>query len=203
MGPVIKGQSVEQIETEVAAESELNRLAKLCLGGASGPMRDLLHAIAPLVRSVCRGAMGRDNPELEDAIQESLVDAVRALPRFRFESDLSHYVARIALRKAVAVRQRERARRGPVVDVDPRQVAVASFGDAMEMRAQLVRNLLDDLKKEQATALRMRLILGHSIEEIARATGVSVNTVKTRLRLGKDQLRRRLERNGEAPNARR
>jgi len=36
--------------------------------------------------------------------------------------------------------------------------------------------------------------LGFSVEEIARTTGVSQNTVKTRLRLGKDALRKDLRR---------
>jgi DNA-directed RNA polymerase specialized sigma24 family protein len=38
----------------------------------------------------------------------------------------------------------------------------------------------------------MRVVIGLSIEEIAEATEVSVNTVKTRLRLGKNTLRRSL-----------
>jgi DNA-directed RNA polymerase specialized sigma24 family protein len=50
--------------------------------------------------------------------------------------------------------------------------------------------------------LRLRLMLGHSIDEIASITGVSVNTVKTRLRLGKNRLREQLERSGEGPRVR-
>ena len=78
-----------------------------------------------------------------------------------------------------------------------------SFDDGTEARADLVRNLLDELNQEQANVLRLRLMLGHSIGEIACITGVSQNTVKTRLRLGKIQLRRWLERSGEGPRARR
>jgi DNA-directed RNA polymerase specialized sigma24 family protein len=38
----------------------------------------------------------------------------------------------------------------------------------------------------------MRVVLGFTVEEIAHATDVSVNTVKTRLRLGKKSLRKLL-----------
>ena len=38
----------------------------------------------------------------------------------------------------------------------------------------------------------MRVVLGFTVEEIALATDVSVNTVKTRLRLGKNTLRKSL-----------
>ena len=64
-----------------------------------------------------------------------------------------------------------------------------------------MRNLLDDLNESQATVLLLRLMLGHSINEIACITGVPANTVKTRLRLGKNQLRRWLERKGEGSRA--
>jgi RNA polymerase sigma-70 factor (ECF subfamily) len=147
--------------------------------------------------------MGRHNPDLEDAIQDCLVDVVRALPQFRFDSDITHYVTKIALRSAITARQRARARSTRFATLDAHDLAITSFDDGTEARADLVRNLLDDLNQEQANVLRLRLMLGHSIGEIAGITGVSLNTVKTRLRLGKIRLRRWLERRGEGPRARR
>jgi RNA polymerase sigma-70 factor (ECF subfamily) len=44
----------------------------------------------------------------------------------------------------------------------------------------------------------MRMVLGFSVEEIAVATQVPVNTTKSRLRLAKDYLRRRLDGETEA-----
>jgi RNA polymerase sigma factor (sigma-70 family) len=185
-----------------AAGDDLNGLARGALRGDPFALRQFLKAIAPMVRSVCRGVMGRENPELEDTIQDCLIDVVRALPQFRFEADVSHYITKITMRRAIAARQRAKARSQQYAAVDPHTLSVASFDAAMEARAYLLRNLLDDLNEAQATALRMRLMLGHSIGEIAALTGVSVNTVKTRLRLGKNQLRRWLERSGEGPRAR-
>jgi RNA polymerase sigma factor (sigma-70 family) len=140
---------------------------------------------------------------LEDAIQDCLIDVVRALPQFRFEADVTHYVTKIVLRRAIALRERAKARykqQHPVAELHA--LPVVPFDEAIEARANLVRNLLDELNQAQATVLRLRLMLGHSIGEIASITGVSVNTVKTRLRLGKKQLRRWLERRGEGPRAR-
>jgi RNA polymerase sigma-70 factor (ECF subfamily) len=59
----------------------------------------------------------------------------------------------------------------------------------------LLRGLLEDLPEPQADALTLRVLFELSIEQIARASGVSVNTVKTRLRLAKDALRRRIAEN--------
>jgi RNA polymerase sigma-70 factor (ECF subfamily) len=201
--PAAEGKTVPTQEgAGTAAGDGLNQLAREALRADPFALRQFLKAIAPMVRSVCRGVMGRENPELEDTIQDCLIDVVRALPQFRFEADVSHYVTRITMRRAIAARQRARARSQQYAPVDPHTLPVASFDAAMEARARLVRNMLDELSEAQSTVLRMRLMLGHSIGEIASLTGVSVNTVKTRLRLGKNQLRRWLERSGEGPRAR-
>jgi RNA polymerase sigma-70 factor (ECF subfamily) len=186
----------------LADGKSLNELVREVLGGNPFATRYLLQAIAPSVRSICRGVMGREHLEIEDAIQDCLVDVVRALPQFRFEADVSHYVTKIAMRRAISVRQRARARAQKHREMDPSAVAVFTFDDGVEARANLIRDLLDELGEAQATVLRLRLMLGHSIDEIARITGVSVNTVKTRLRLGKNRLRAQLERSGEGPRAR-
>ncbi len=186
-----------------AAGDRLNDSVREALRGDPFALRRFLQAIAPLVRSICRGVLGRESQDLEDTIQDCLIDVVRALPQFRFEADVSHYVTKITIRRSIASRQRTRARSKPFVAVDLHTLPVANVADALEARADLVRNLLDELNEAQSTVLRLRLMLGHSIGEIASITGVSVNTVKTRLRLGKNQLRRWLERSGEGPSARR
>jgi RNA polymerase sigma-70 factor (ECF subfamily) len=179
------------------ADSELDDRARAALGGDASALRTFLGAVVPIVRRVCRGVMGRDNPELEDAIQDGLIDVARALPQFRFEGSASHYVTKIAMRRAIACRQRARDRSKQQATLEPSALPAATFDAAREGRADLVRNLLDALNEEQAKALLLHIVLGHSTEEVAAMTGVSVNTVKKRLRLGKEQLRRLLKRSGE------
>jgi RNA polymerase sigma factor (sigma-70 family) len=181
----------------VLAQTELDDRARAALGGEPAALRNFLTAVVPIVRRVCYGVMGRDNPELEDAIQDCLIDIARALPQFRFDGKASHYVTKIAMRRAIACRQRARDRSKQQATLEPFALAAATFDAARETRADLVRNLLDALNEEQAKALLLHVMLGHSTEEIAVITGVSVNTVKTRLRLGKEQLRRWLQRSGE------
>ena len=55
-----------------------------------------------------------------------------------------------------------------------------------------MRDLIRRVRPIQAETLVMRVVLGFTVEEIAVATDVSVNTVKTRLRLGKKSLRKLL-----------
>jgi RNA polymerase sigma-70 factor, ECF subfamily len=195
--------NVETTRSEELGPGELNALARAALAGDPHPMRQFLNAVTPLVCTICRGVMGRQNPDFEDTVQDCLVDVARALPRFRFESDVGHYVTKVALRKAISVRQRAHARSSRITTMDAHDLPPVMVDHGNEARADLLRSLLDDLNKEQANVLRLRLMLGHSIDEIAGITGVSQNTVKTRLRLGKTQMRRWLERLGEGRRARR
>ena len=59
--------------------------------------------------------------------------------------------------------------------------------------ARLLRELLEDLPEEQAEALTLRVVMGWSLEEVARASGAPVNTVRSRVRLAKEALRARIE----------
>lgn len=159
-------------------------------------VRRLLEKIAPSVRRVCRAVLGPGHPDLEDIIQDCLIDILRALPKYRFEGTLVHYTNRIALRASIAARKRGRSRERRV-----RALADQGAGDPMGRQESppdlwVLRAVIDELSAVQAEAIVMRIVLGYSVEEIAVATRVSVNTSKSRLRVAKEYLRRRL--GGEA-----
>jgi len=169
--------------------SELGLLAKLALTRDPAHQRRFLEAIVPSLRSICRKTLGDGHMDLEDALQECLVAVLRALPKFRHESPVIHYVNRIALRTAINVRRRRRGRdRGlaafaaePVADGAP------SLPDLL-----LLRSLVDELPAVQAEAIVLRMILGYSLEEMAVHMQVPLNTAKSRLRVAKESLRARL-----------
>ena len=103
------------------------------------------------------------------------------------------FAARIAVLTAARVRKRAAARglgHDASVDVDTIEVAPEEL-DAARRRAA-VRSLLDKLPEEQAEALALRLMLGWSLKEIADATATPLNTVRSRMRLAKDALRKRV-----------
>jgi RNA polymerase sigma-70 factor (ECF subfamily) len=52
--------------------------------------------------------------------------------------------------------------------------------------------LLDELPQEQADTFALREFLGFSLEEVAEATGAPTNTVRSRMRLARESLARRL-----------
>lgn len=60
-------------------------------------------------------------------------------------------------------------------------------------RTSVLRKLLGALPAAQREVLELRALLDCSSAEIASATGVSVNTVRTRLRLARMTLSRHIE----------
>lgn len=174
----------EQISPEI-------ELARRAGAGDTLATKSLLRAVAPTVLRVVRLVLGPSHPDVEDATQHALIGFIQALPSFRGECEPGRFAARIAIRSATAARRRfhlAQSRRDDV-DVD----AISGAPAAASPRAEIVRALLAQIPEEQAEALAMRIVLGWSIEEIAASSRVPINTVRSRLRLAKQALRKRIE----------
>jgi RNA polymerase sigma-70 factor (ECF subfamily) len=187
------GRAPESVPPPNSARLAAIELARTAAGGDVRATRRLLEIVAPRVARVVRAVMGSSHAEVEDAAQLALIGFVQALPGFRGECDPSQFAARIAVRTAGAVRRRSRSRGGAEdrgVDVDgleaPRQEIEAA------RRRETIRSLVDSVPEEQGEVLVLRIMLGWSLKEIADATGAPLNTVRSRLRLGKEAVRRRI-----------
>jgi RNA polymerase sigma-70 factor (ECF subfamily) len=184
--------------TSLADTELLRSVAAQAAAGDPVALERLLLAVSPGVARVCRTVLGGSAPELDDAIQESLLALVRALGSFRGESSLRHFAHRIAVRTALSLRRRTRRRTevSSQLSLEPAYASEGAdpFGQCTTARRQaLLRSLLDALPSAQAETLALRVVLGASLEETAAATQVPVNTVRSRLRLARESLRARIE----------
>jgi RNA polymerase sigma factor (sigma-70 family) len=166
--------------------------------GEDGAMRDLLRAIGQPLLAAVRAIAGRGAPDVEDIAQETMVAFVQALPAFRGECSVMHYASRIAVRTAMAARRRRLAREtraDALEDAPASERYAASPGEEawVARRRELLRLLLDELPPVQADTFALRIALGYSMQEVADATGAPINTVRSRVRLAKEALRRRIE----------
>jgi RNA polymerase sigma-70 factor (ECF subfamily) len=152
------------------------------------------------VQRVARTIMGVCNAEACDAAQESLLAFASSLDQFRAESGVLHFACRIALHVSVSAR-----RRAAAVSTTLQAFQGESAGSAGSPRASddelvarqrrdTVRALLDSLPEAQAETLALRFVFGWSSREVAEATGVPENTVRSRLRLAKAALQQRIAR---------
>jgi RNA polymerase sigma-70 factor (ECF subfamily) len=136
--------------------------------------------------------------DTEDCLQEALVAVTRALPDFRGESTVLRFAMRITVRCAIAERDRRRKGRtqeeltaqleGPLIALPP----PPDEGALQTERTSVIRALLAGLPALQAETFTRRVLLGHSIQEVARAMGVPQNTVRSRVRLAREALRARI-----------
>lgn len=174
----------------------------LALEAAAGDpyaTRELLQRVAPKVVRAVQMVLGYRAADVDDTAQHALIAFVQSLPSFRGECQPEWYAARIAVRLAVANRKRQRATAAQHDDGASPEAVESPDGDperdlAVRRRRAIVRELLHELPEEQAEALAMRFMLGLSLEEVAAASGAPVNTVRSRVRLGKETLLKRLDR---------
>lgn len=186
--------TVAEATTEDATASLVRRAAS----GDRGALEAVLRDVSPTVLRGLRSMMGTD--DVDDALQESLLAFVRALPAYRGDTNLRRYALRIGVRTALAARRQERQRSGlldaHVRATEPLARPPSLPPDEWEAARQrdIFRTLLDSLPEPQAEALALRIVLECSFEEVAEVTGAPVNTVRSRIRLGLEALRARITR---------
>jgi RNA polymerase sigma-70 factor (ECF subfamily) len=135
----------------------------------------------------------------EELTQETFVRAYRSLAILRDETKLSTWLFGIA--KNVAREQlRVRTRDGAHISADEEGVACALRDGARSPAGQLldkelngiIRAALLKLDEDKRIVFTLRVLQGHSYEEIAEITGFSVGKLKTDLHRARAEMRRRV-----------
>jgi RNA polymerase sigma factor (sigma-70 family) len=189
------------VQVAIGLPSNEERARDMATRAAAGDLaatQEFLAYVWPTLTRVAAGVLGARHADLDDAVQQSMIALVRALPAFRGECHPAGYASRITLRVALRVRRnvkRDVTRREALGNLESDDDAVlATNDDALgSRRRELLRELLEDLPEEQAEALTLRVVMGWSLEEVSRASGAPVNTVRSRVRLAKEALRARIE----------
>jgi RNA polymerase sigma-70 factor (ECF subfamily) len=172
---------------------------RAAVAGDPAAMRAFLLLVAPVVSRAVRRVLGGRHPDLEDVAQQALSGLVTRLPSFRGDSSIAHFAQRVAVYRALTARRDARVRTGVVIATEPSDLAQAAdarpgpLGEAIEAsRRALLLEALDGLPPAQAEALTLHFLFDHTVGEIAAVMEVSAETVRSRLRLGKQTLRLRI-----------
>lgn len=181
-----------------SANDPLGALARAAGAGDGAAAQELARAVAPGIYRVVRALLGSSHPDLDDQVQDALIGFMTAVPAFRAECSVGQFAARIAARRTIAAKRRERVVRSwlgfHVRTEQPLQTLPETPSDAAvaSRRKDLVRSLLMALPEAQAESAALHIVLGYSIEEVAQMTSTPLNTVRSRLRLAKEAMRARL-----------
>jgi RNA polymerase sigma-70 factor, ECF subfamily len=163
-------------------ESQLRR----ALAGEAIALDRLLSPHQQTLYSLCRNMLGHAE-DAEDAVQETYLRAIRALPRFRQDADVYSWLFRIAVNVCLNWK-RARGRTVPLEMASERASAEASPEDATLARFELDRALAI-LSRRQRAVLLLREREGWSVPEIAETLKCSHRRINNELY----QTRRALE----------
>jgi RNA polymerase sigma-70 factor, ECF subfamily len=168
--------------------------------------RDLFHElIRPYEHTVYMTAVSvlRDATEAEDAAQEAMIKAYRALASFRGDAKFSTWLTSIALNEARSRLRKSAKVRVESLDSNEKEEDYTPFliADWREIpsetleREELTRHIehaIDELPPTYREVFLLRDKQEMSIEEIAAAVGVKANLVKVRLFRARMMLQKRL-----------
>ena len=134
----------------------------------------------------CLGMLS-DPEDAEDAVQETLIGAFDAMPRYRGETSVRVWLLAIARHKCLD-RLRRRAVRRAVELTDDHPGRQTDPVDVEWVR----RGLLQVGEADRAAVL-LKYAVGLTFEEVAEALGVSLSAAKMRTMRALERLRKRME----------
>ena len=169
-------------------------LARAACNGGRDAERRLVEALMGRVRATVFYLSAGD-ANAEDDAQVAMLEILRSVGSYRGDSSLVRWADRITVRTvrrhAARRKFRERAfERDADLDSAGSPTVVGEVALADHRLRERVATLLARLKPDHRTALVLRLLLGHTVEEISEITATNRFTVDYRLRKGRAHLRR-------------
>lgn len=172
------------MEAELAPVDPLRALALAARDGESAAFTQLYERTYQLAWGVLYKVVGPSS-DLEDLLQESYLQLLKALKGYRGESKVTTFLHRICVNVALMhLRSRRRRPEEPTAELpaveageqsNPERAAKVKQASAMLQKALL------ELSEEKAAVFTYHELLGLRPEEIAQLVGVPVNTVRSRL----------------------
>jgi RNA polymerase sigma factor (sigma-70 family) len=172
--------------------NRLEDIGRAAVDGDKGALEKLLRALAPAMLRIMRAVLGPRQAGIDELLHESVLGFIGALGRLPDEGVVSDTALVIAFRHALAVRRRQ-----PADCLEPDAAPLPEPFPEIERRRAVIADLLMTLPPPQAEALGLRAVVGLTVDEIARATGVGATTVRGRLRVAKESLAAALARDPE------
>jgi RNA polymerase sigma-70 factor (ECF subfamily) len=126
-----------------------------------------------------------NSPDLEDLLQESYIQLMRALQSYRGESRVSTFLHRVCVNVGLMHLRSKKRRREELSDEVPETAAPESNDPhraaQIKQAAELVQRALGTLSEEKASVFVYHDLLGLKPEEIGELLDCPANTVRSRL----------------------
>lgn len=169
-------------------------LSRRCRQGDSQAWRQLIKQFSPIAYRVAVRFFGF-GPEAEDAAQETFMRVHRSFHTFDPSRPLKPWISRIAYN--VCLKRLGKAGRAITDTTDPQDFArfqdqrsIDPEGSTQSVEAgRLVVTAMQQLPAQDRVLLDLHYREGLALAEVSEATGMPVNTIKTRMHRARTKLR--------------
>jgi RNA polymerase sigma-70 factor (ECF subfamily) len=180
-----------QVPDNIEQAYELTLVLRSQIGDEAA-FEELLRGYSPRLRFYVSKMLGDKFESADDLLQEIWLGVFRALPRLNEAAAFRAWLFRIARDRVSREFRRARIQFAPWNEQHMEVVAAhEEISDVFGLEA--LEQQLGDLSSEHREALVLRFVEDMSYEEIARVTGGSLGTVRSRIHYAKRALRRALE----------
>ena len=185
-----------RLDTRASRELDDMQLARAAAAGedGAGARRVLAERLLDRVRTTVYYLAGPDR-DRDDLVQSAMLAILRAVGSFRGEAKLETWADRITVRvarKQLAQRSQRESQVARAHDVTALSASRASEPDAAErrnvLRAELAR-ALQRIPDKRRSVVVLACVYQYKLAEIAELTETPLNTVRERLRVGRQELR--------------
>lgn len=135
--------------------------------------------------------LGSSYEDAKDITQEVFIAMLKALATYQEQGDFKAWLYKIAHNRAMnSFRQNKQS---ISFSIEHENLRIGSdIGDQI-VKQSIVKELLNSLPKKQRNTLILKYFHGFTAKEIAKITGTSIPTVKSRLLQGLQKMKKRMK----------
>jgi RNA polymerase sigma factor (sigma-70 family) len=178
----------------IAAIDDVQLLAAIRAGDGRAA-EALYERSRPIVERTLRKLLGRSDPEHQDLFQNTMIEIVRTIDRYRGECPLDGWIATLAAHVVYKDLRHRRVERRVLTDAMPLE-PIGS--DQPALRAALrstidrVRDHLGRMDAGRAWAFLLHDVHGYDLREMAQIMGTSPAAAQSRLVRGRKEIHDRI-----------
>ncbi len=198
-GEALNPLQAEKMATEVSSRVLVSRARE----GDREAFEELYLRYHPMVTRRLVHLCGPGAP-VADMAQDVFASAYRSLARFRGEAPVHHWLMRIATNRARTHHRRRATRFWLLWDRPEREDQVPCPLETVDLaypHLAAVHQALGRLSPRLREAVALFELEGLSLAEMASELGISINTAASRVRRGRNKLKRILQSMGYEPEA--
>lgn len=184
--------------------SEEGRLVRRVQKGDEVAFREIVDRYQSKVFSIIYGVL-RNHNDAEDIAQQVFAKVFFSIRSFDFRSSLLTWIYKITVNECYDYLRKRRVRKlvyeSDFTEADANRLqsseAVRDRGPSVDKtlaQRDYVWKLLSKVSEEDRTLMLLKEVEGHSVEELARMTGLNENTIKVKLFRARQKLLRAAQR---------